>query len=90
MLRLATVAVCCTACGLTACAQTFEFISDHPPTPASHASSIVELEGGDVLAAWFGGSREGAPDVAIWSSRRDAHAWSEPKELVLLCYKQTI
>jgi predicted neuraminidase len=51
------------------------------PFASSHASTIVELKGGDLLAAWFGGTAEGKPDVAIWSSRRMAAAWSVPVEL---------
>ena len=34
-------------------------------TPAVHAASAVELEDGRILAVWYGGSREGAQDVAI-------------------------
>jgi predicted neuraminidase len=45
---------------------------------ASHASTLVELKDGSILAAWFGGTAEGAPDVAIWSSRRANNAWSKP------------
>jgi predicted neuraminidase len=48
---------------------------------SSHASTIVELRNGDLLAAWFGGSAEGKPDVAIWSSRYSARTWSAPAEL---------
>jgi predicted neuraminidase len=51
------------------------------PFPSSHASTVVELKSGDLLAAWFGGSAEGKPDVAIWASRHTAHGWSVPKEL---------
>lgn len=51
------------------------------PFAASHASTIVQLRNGDLLAAWFGGTREGAPDVAIWSARRTASGWSAPAEL---------
>lgn len=65
-----------------AAAQTVEFVADPSPTPSCHASTIVELDGGGLLAAWFGGTREGAPDVAIWGARRDASGWSEAKELV--------
>lgn len=45
---------------------------------SSHASTIVELKNGDLLAAWFGGTAEGKPDVAIWSSRRSKSTWSAP------------
>lgn len=45
---------------------------------SSHASTIVELKNGDLLAAWFGGTAEGKPDVAIWSSRRSGSTWSTP------------
>jgi predicted neuraminidase len=48
---------------------------------SSHASTIVELKNGDLLAAWFGGTAEGKPDVAIWSSRRRASEWSAPVEM---------
>ena len=33
------------------------------------------------MSAWFGGTKEGAPDVAIWSSTRNVHGWSRPIEL---------
>ena len=46
------------------------------------ASTIVELRNGDLLAAWFGGSAEGNPDVAIWGSRRSGGHWSAPVEMV--------
>ncbi|HEX3744693.1 MAG TPA: sialidase family protein [Bryobacteraceae bacterium] len=67
---------------LSAAAQTVEFVADPSPTPSCHASTIVELDNGDLLAAWFGGTREGAPDVAIWGARRTASGWSEPAVLV--------
>jgi predicted neuraminidase len=51
------------------------------PFASSHASTIVELKNGDLLAAWFGGTAEGKPDVAIWSARRTSGAWSAPVEL---------
>lgn len=51
------------------------------PFAASHASTIAQLKNGDLLAAWFGGTGEGYPDVAIWSARRTASGWSAPIEL---------
>jgi predicted neuraminidase len=59
-----------------------EFIFTSAPFPSAHASTIVELPNGDLLAAWFGGTAEGASDVAIWASRRTARNWSAPFELV--------
>jgi predicted neuraminidase len=61
-------------------AQTVEFVSDKMPTASCHASTVVELSNGDLLSAWFGGTREGAPDVAIWMARRTADGWSTPRE----------
>jgi predicted neuraminidase len=49
--------------------------------PDNHASTLVELKGGDVQAAWFGGTKEGAPDVAIYGARLHAGSWSRPVEL---------
>jgi predicted neuraminidase len=33
------------------------------------------------VAAWFGGTREGAADVGIWLSRRTRDGWSSPSEV---------
>jgi predicted neuraminidase len=52
------------------------------PFASAHASTIIELRNGDLLAAWFGGTAEGAPDTAIWASRRTAGQWSAPYLLV--------
>ena len=49
--------------------------------PESHASSIVALKNGELMAAWFGGTHERAPDVAIWGSRRVNGKWTAPVEL---------
>jgi predicted neuraminidase len=54
----------------------------HAPFHSCHASTIVQLRNGDFLAAWFGGSTEGKPDVAIWGARRHEGHWGAPTELV--------
>lgn len=51
------------------------------PFASSHASTLVELKNGDLLAAWFGGTGEGAPDVAVWSARHTSAGWAKPLEL---------
>lgn len=50
-------------------------------TKDNHASTLVELKGGGILAAWFGGTKEGAPDVAIYGARQHGGVWSAPTEL---------
>jgi predicted neuraminidase len=57
-----------------------EFIFETAPFPSCHASTIAETNDG-LVAAWFGGTKEGAPDVGIWLSRqRDGH-WTAPVEV---------
>lgn len=51
------------------------------PTPECHASTLVVLPDGTVVAAWFGGSHEKHPDVEIWSARRENGVWSQPRVL---------
>ena len=59
------------------------FREDVPIEPVAkkmrHASTILPLEDGRVLCAWFAGSYEAEPDVDIFMSIRDpAGNWSEP------------
>jgi predicted neuraminidase len=57
-----------------------EFIYEKAPFPSCHASTLVELPGKQLLAAWFGGTDEGEADVGIWVSRHDGRGWSPPVE----------
>lgn len=76
---LAACALFATVCLETACAQApGEFVADPAPTPSSHASTLVELKSGSILAAWFGGTEEGASDVAIWAARWQGEHWQKP------------
>ena len=56
------------------------FIFQNAPFPSAHASTIVETRAG-LLAAWFGGTDEGMPDVGIWTSRNDGKGWTPPVEV---------
>ena len=44
--------------------------------PAAHSSSFTMMPNGDLLAFWFAGTREGSPDVKIWSSIYHSGKWS--------------
>jgi predicted neuraminidase len=71
-----------------------EFIFEKAPFASCHASTIVELRNGDLMSAWFGGSAEGRPDVAIWASRQSGGKWSEPfalaREPGAACYNPVL
>jgi predicted neuraminidase len=54
------------------------------PFAQCHAPTIVEARDGTLLAAWFGGTREKHPDVAIWLAHGDAHSWSSPRRIAKL------
>jgi predicted neuraminidase len=56
------------------------FIYESAPFPSAHASTIVHA-GGGLVAAWFGGTRESAPDVGIWTSRHVNGKWTAPIEV---------
>lgn len=57
-----------------------EFLYDHTYFPEAHASTIVELKNGDLVAGYFGGTHERDPDVCIWVNikKKGSHAWSQP------------
>ena len=57
-----------------------EFLYTKAPFPEAHASTIVETQKGDLVAAYFGGTKERNPDVCIWVSRKPkgADVWSAP------------
>jgi predicted neuraminidase len=57
-----------------------EFVFESAPFASAHASTIVETRDG-LVAAWFGGTREGASDVGIWLSRRIKGRWTPPVEI---------
>jgi alpha-L-rhamnosidase len=57
-----------------------EFIFERASFPESHASTIAETPKG-IVAAWFGGTKEGKPDVCIWVSRYEKGKWTEPYQV---------
>jgi predicted neuraminidase len=57
-----------------------EFIFEEAPFASAHASTVaVTAEG--VVAAWFGGPREGHPGIGSWLARKADAQWSAPVEV---------
>ena len=58
---------------------TKEMIFDKKITDSCHASTVLPLDDGSVIAAWFGGSSEKKSDVKIYTSvRTEEDGWSDP------------
>ncbi len=57
-----------------------EFIFTEASFPESHASTIAETPKG-LIAAWFGGTKEGNKDVCIWTSRLVNSQWTTPEKV---------
>jgi alpha-L-rhamnosidase len=55
------------------------FIYEHASFPSCHAATIAETPNG-LVAAWFGGTNEGNPDVCIYVSRKNngQGQWTAP------------
>ena len=47
-----------------------EFLYKRASFPECHSASIVETKKGDLVATYFGGTKERNPDVCIWVSRK--------------------
>lgn len=57
-----------------------QFIYSEAPFPQCHASTLVETPQG-LVAAWFGGTKEGHQDVSIWVSRHEGGQWTAPQQV---------
>lgn len=57
-----------------------EFIYTKASFPSAHAATIAETPEG-LIAAWFGGTREGHKDVCIWTSRLVDKKWTAPEKV---------
>ncbi len=58
-----------------------EFLmTDDRPFDSCHASTLLMLRDGSVLAAYFAGAWEKSPDTAIWVSRRTVDGWQAPRK----------
>lgn len=59
--------------------KSHRLIMNEKPTPSCHASTVLPLEDGRVLTAWFGGSGEGRTDVGIWIAEKDENGFHQPR-----------
>ncbi|MBP5711946.1 MAG: exo-alpha-sialidase, partial [Prevotella sp.] len=58
-----------------------EFLYKRASFPECHSASIVETKKGDLVATYFGGTKERNPDVCIWVSRKlkGKSGWTPPQ-----------
>ena len=57
-----------------------EFLYKKASFPECHSASIVETKKGDLVATYFGGTKERNPDVCVWVSRKPkgSRDWTAP------------
>lgn len=55
-----------------------EVLVTNAETPSVHAATAYASGENDLVAFWYGGTREGASDVSLYSSRYDGKNWSNP------------
>lgn len=60
-----------------------EFLYEQAPFPECHGATIAETPQGDLVAAFFGGTKERNPDCVIWVSRKPkgSDRWTAPVEV---------
>lgn len=56
--------------------------ADHRYFTNCHASTLAALPDGQLLAAWFAGTKEGSGDTAVWLARRCQGRWSAPRRVI--------
>ncbi len=59
---------------------TDQFLYEHASFPECHGATIVELKNGDLVSAFFGGTKERNPNCCIWVCRKPKGEtqWSAP------------
>ncbi len=73
-----------TALNRSAPAMSMGYACETCPTPSVHGANVIETRDGGLLATWFGGTREGATDVALWGAdySPQTRRWSEPRRII--------
>lgn len=59
-----------------------EFLYETTTFPECHSATITELQNGDLIAAFFGGTKERNPDCSIWVCRKakGSRTWTKPQK----------
>nr|WP_320058333.1 family 78 glycoside hydrolase catalytic domain [uncultured Bacteroides sp.] len=59
---------------------TDEFLYEETSFPECHAATIAEMPNGDLVASFFGGTKERNPDCCIWVCRKEkgSDKWTAP------------
>ena len=60
---------------------TEEYVYTEADYPSCHAATIVENSNGELVSAWFGGTKERNPDVCIYVSKRKNGKWTKGVEV---------
>ena len=66
---------------------TDEFLYESASFPECHGATIVELKNGDLVASFFGGTKERNPDCCIWVCRKPkgSKEWTTPQTCCRWC-----
>ncbi len=58
--------------------------ASHQSTPEVHSATAIELDNNDIMAFWYGGTREGHKDVTIYQNtwHNNTKQWGQEKSLL--------
>lgn len=64
--------------------------ASHGSTPEVHSATAIELDNNDIMAFWYGGTREGHKDVAIYQNiwRSNDQQWQQEHAIVTRAHTQ--
>ncbi len=59
--------------------------ASHHSTNEVHSATAIELENNNIMAFWYGGTREGHKDVAIWKNTWNSKTqqWGQEKKAII-------